>query len=231
MALKSRNTFPPIQNGFQFFQPETGWSSTAHIGFDPTVTEIINHRLANPRFSLPTDRATVEIELENYVSAKLLAIPGGDAYLIGPATTAPPPQVPRRNRAVAAGVEKAQNLVAGIGLWAEFFGDSPVAQPLAERRASICAGCPENTAPETLFAHFTENAAKEIAAIFGALKQRSLHTNFDDKLGYCKACDCPNKSNIFVPLELKLKKIKPEAKAKLHPGCWLLAEEKENRTG
>lgn len=227
MALKSRNVFPPISGGFQWFEPTTGWSSTPHIGFDPTVTEIINHRVANSRFNLPTDRATVEVELENYICAKLATIPGGDAYMIGPAGAAPPPTLLRRSRLAAAGVSDwARNTVAGIGLWAEFFGDSPVSAPLAERRAATCAGCPENTAPETVFQHFSESAAKEISAIFGALKQRSLHTTYDDRLGYCKACDCPNKSNVFVPLALKLKKLRPEAKVRLHPNCWVLFEER-----
>lgn len=220
VPLKSRNIFPP--GGFSFYQPETGWSSTPHIGFDPTVTEIINHRKANPRFNLPTDKETVEIELENYTMARLAAMPGGEAYIIGAPGAPPPPRLPPRHRpaSVAGAAEWVKNTVAGIGLWAEWFGDSPVSTPLAQRRASICVSCPKH-GTQNVFQHFNEAAAKEISAIFGALKQRSLHTTYDDRLQVCTACDCPMRAKVWVPRDLILKHIRPEAQEKLWENCWI----------
>jgi hypothetical protein len=229
MALKSRLSFPPIHGGFQFYEPSTGWSSTPHIGFDPTVDEIIAHRKANPRFGLPTDKPTVEAELENHVEAKLRTIPGGEKFLIQSAGPPPPPMLPLRKRtvagAVAAGANLVKNTVAGIALWQEFFGAGPVEPVLAERRAAVCAGCPENQSGN-IFERFNELAAKEITAIFGALKQKNLQTTRDGSLGICHVCSCPNRSNVWTPLDLKLKHLRPETKAALPDYCWVITEEK-----
>jgi hypothetical protein len=229
MALKSRHTFPPIHGGFQFREAATGWASTPHIGFNPTVDEIILHRKANPRFGLPTDRATVEVELERYVETRLRSIPNGEQFLIGPPGSAPPPTLPLRKRtvaaSVAAGAKLVRNTVAGIALWQDFFGAGPVDAKLAEVRAATCAGCPKNQ-QANIFERFNELAAREITAIFGALKQKNLQTSRDEQLGICQVCSCPNKSNVWTPLDLKLKHLRPETKSALPAHCWVVTEEK-----
>jgi hypothetical protein len=218
-----------VNGGFQFFEAATGWSSTPHIGFDPTVAEIIEHRKANPRLGLSTDPNTVATELEKYVEGRLRSVRGGEKFLIEgtspPSFTLPLP-VRRLPTFVAEGAKIIKNTVAGIGLWQEFFGAGPVNKELAEKRAAVCVACPKNQ-PGNIFTRFSQVAAREITAIFEALHQKQLNTTHDAALGVCAACSCPNRSNVWTPINIKLKHLRAETKAELPAHCWVITEEKQ----
>jgi hypothetical protein len=221
--LKSRSNFPP--GGFEFYQPETGWSPTKYLGFDATVDEIIKHRAANPRFNLPTDRRTVEQQLDDFTTLRLQRMPDGWSYLIPDASQPPPESFPRhlshRPAAGAVGVgDYAKDITAGIGLWVEWFGDKPVEKKVAEERASICRQCPLNVTGNWM-QRMSEVAAKEITAIMGSLKKQKMKTHHDDALGVCDACNCPLKAKVWAPAELIQKHMRPEAEAKLWEKCWM----------
>jgi hypothetical protein len=234
MAFLNTNNLPPL--GYSVFVAETGFQTTKYTGLEATVKELQAHRKANPRFGWATDGASVQAWVLAYTEARLRQTPGGEAYLVGP-TESPPANFsfPRRlphqrpgvlNVAGGSVVEKIKNTVAGIGLWFDFFGDGPVKPELAAARAATCVRCPLNNREGNFLQRFNEASAKEITAIFGSLKHLNLSTPHDDMLGVCDACDCPNKSNVFTPLEIKLKHLRPEARAKLDPGCWVLSEER-----
>ena len=55
-----------------------------------------------------------------------------------------------------------------------------------------------------------------------------LTTPHDSKLGVCKACDCPMRLKVFVPLDKIVGHMLPEAKAALDPTCWILDEERSH---
>lgn len=69
--------------GWQFVQPQTGWSAPTPIAstFDQTVVLIIKHRLANPviaaRHNLPTTKEGVGAELIAFTRARLGMTPVG----------------------------------------------------------------------------------------------------------------------------------------------------------
>jgi hypothetical protein len=233
MPFINTNNLPPY--GYQVYVAETNWKSTAYTGLEATVTEVQRHRQANSRFGWPTDKASIEQWVLQFTEARLRSMPGSEAWLsAGPSESPPssfPPRRSPRQRSpasnVVGAVEQVKNTIAGIGLWLEFFGsDGPVKQEQANHRASICARCVKNNREGNPLQRFNEASAKEITAIFGSLKQLKLHTPHDDILGVCDACNCPNKSNVWVPLAIKQKHLREEARAQLDPSCWVLEEEK-----
>ncbi len=95
----------------------------------------------------------------------------------------------------------------------------------AEARAAVCAGCPKND-PGDWLAYFTVPAARAIRGALNAFREQQLVTALDDRLHLCSACDCPLRLKVWARLSHILAHIPPESKAALHPGCWILAEEK-----
>ena len=231
MALKSRNTFPI--GGWRFHQPQTGWNSNQHQGFNAVVAEIIAHRRANPRFGLSTDQTTVENELEAYTEARMRSIPGGEAYLI---EGAPPshgsfPTPPRQRRIVGevAGhvVGEAKKVVAGVGLISSWLGSglTPVAQDVANKRASICAGCQFNQEPNAL--QKLEGAAGQaLHLILQAKNDMKLTTPDDGKINTCTICNCALRAKVWTPIEHVWSNLKPEVAASLDPACWQIQEKR-----
>lgn len=224
--LKSRTSFPP--GSFQFYQAETGWTSTPHIGFGPTVDEIIKHRQANPRFKLPTDRATVEIELDNYTSARLQSQYGDGAseWLTGGA----PPAVftrpsPRSRAVVGEAVAARSKAVAGVGLLVDWLGSGmvPVEQGLANARAEVCISCQFNQKPDALQAVYGV-VANGLHLLMEAREQMKLSTPFDERLFTCGLCSCDLKLKSWAPIK-HIKSNTPESVFNSLPDwCWIKKE-------
>lgn len=224
MAVRLKNHWQSPIDGFQFTQPETG-ASFKDWGFNILVATIIAHRKQNPRFNLSTDPAQVGAEVDLQNAMRMLSIPGGENYIIndgggGGVVNFP---VPRPSRLLSvAGLSK---LGSGIGAWSEMFmGGQPVESALSAKRASVCAGCPQNQKGD-LTSWFTVPAANHIKGWYEALQGHKLTTPDDDKLNVCVACLCPIKAVVHFPLEIKLKHLTADARAKLDPGCWITQEE------
>lgn len=229
--IKSRQVFPI--GGWAFYQPQTGFNANPHNGFNDTVSQIIAHRRANPRFNLPTDIATVERELEAYTEARLLKIPGGDAFLIPnsspPQGSFPFPPLPRRVAgepdAVGVGKGEGAKVKAGVSVIAEWLGKGlkPASVELATKRASVCALCPKNV-PASGFQHLTDAAAKTIGVLMQAKSDLKLKTPYDDKLQICDACGCTNVVKIWSPIDIIWKHTTPEVFEALDAACWIRSE-------
>lgn len=224
--LKNKNNFVPIRS--LFYQAELSWHAPSDVGFDATVDAIIAVRKANPRFNLATDRETVEIELENSMTAQLQGIPGGDAYLINNAPIPPPGSflpAPRRARSLGAVVVgSAHKVKAGVGLLMDFLGPSLKAVPheLAEKRAGVCVACPNNKAGRVLTDAFGEG----LRLLLEARSDMQLSTSFDPHLKTCSACECKLHLKPHVELKYILEKLTPEQREKLWGECWIAKEEK-----
>ncbi len=228
MPLRNRNNFPP--GGFPFYQPETGWSASQHIGFDAVVSEIIAHRRANPRFNLSTDKSAVEAELERYTDARLQSIPGGEQYLIAgapmapPGSFTPPPYRPRNAGGVVPSGSLKDQIKTGIGTLIGWLGDGlkPVSQELATKRAETCLGCPKNQPSNKL--SLSPAIGDAVKLMMQAKAEMKLSTPHDEKLMTCAACLCSLPTKVFVPLEHVWRNMKPEVVKDLDAGCWILSE-------
>lgn len=222
--LISRRTFPP--GGYQYFQPQTGWSARPGATFDEVVRELIHHRMANPRFNLSTDFDTVANELDEFTCIRLAFNPNYCTHGNAPPFLSVPPPQPQsaghQSENAAAGVKKyARNTAAGIGLYLEWFGTGkPVNKEEAEKRAALCVQCPKHV-KGNFMQRFNQLAATEIMTVFGILNDLELHTSKDSQLALCDPCDCPVKAKVWSPLDIILKHLRPEAKAGLWEKCWM----------
>lgn len=216
----SRSQFPP--NGWQFYQPSTGWSAPTPKAstFDQTVQLIIKHRLANPaqtaRNNLAIDPVSVGNELENFTRARLGMPPMG-VNAVDPKALAPRP-LPQ---GVAAAVAAAGKMADGVALLLDWLPDGVAVQKsLSERRGGVCATCPQNS-DKAFGSWFTEPVSARLKKMVEARIDLDLTTPYDDKLGVCGVCLCPMKLKVHVPLDFILAHTKPATMAEFPEHCWI----------
>lgn len=225
MTQLNRHEFP--NGGWFFRQPQTNWVNPMKlVGFDASVKAIINHRKANKaiaiKHSLSTDYDDVASELETY-TRKRLGIPDPN-----------PPSFfwrvrnnPSLKDAVAAAKDKLvgsfRKSATGIATLADWLGEKPVSQELAENRASICIGCPQNRSGD-LLSFFTKPASDLIRKQLQERMKLNLSTSKDADLGICYACGCPLKLKIHVPIDYIRAHIKKPEFDALDQRCWMRHE-------
>ena len=208
--------------GWQFRQPQTGWSAPSPVGstHDQTVTQIIQHRSKNPairlKHNLSLDREVVSEELMNFNRLRL-GIPK-------PKAKAPTFFAQSRNLAgdVAGKIRRAAQ---GSAVWIEWLrqGGVPEPQPLAEARALTCVNCPKNVEGEWFVnapAQLLKGVIEDWKAATG--KDFTFETAQGDRLKSCGVCLCLSKIKVFVPLKIILEKTKPEILAEFpKENCWI----------
>lgn len=214
----NRQVFPP--GGWQFYQPQTGWSAPTPISstFDQTVVLIIKHRQKNPQLGLAVDPFLVATELEFYNRSRLGL----------PASNAPPKTQPRGEKrkplaAVAVEVRLVAQGAKGPLEWLAS-GRAPVPPAQAAVRASKCLGCKKNDTEGGLTKWFTVPAAEKIRQALERRHDLKLETPYDEALGICMACYCPLKCKVHEPLDLVLKNTSQEVRDRLWEECWILNE-------
>jgi len=223
-----------IPGGFVFWQPETKWAPTPFSSLDSIAQQLIAHRSGRPdliaKHNWPMDLATVRQEVEQFNIAKCVQM-GWTDYLLGGSEGASffPTTIPLPHP-----LQRARNVVAGRATLVEWKseGAPTVAQELADRRARACCSigpegkkCPFN-GEGGWESYFTVPASNAIRHELEKKKGMKLETPDDANLGTCTACTCPLPLKVWLPLENILKKMLPEAKAALHPACWIREEEK-----
>lgn len=227
MRLKDRARFPP--GGFRFYVAETKWSISPWISFDAAVAQIIQHRMGNPYLTQKngwsTDAFVVAEELDQFNAAVCQQMKWMDYITEGGAQATPSPKAMNQLSPFS---QSARNVAAGVNTIAdwELAGGNVVSRDVANVRAKTCSTCPQNQRGD-LLQWFTQQAAKLIQLQLETRNNMKLHTDFDPLLGVCESCGCVNKLSVWCPLDIKLKHMKPEVKASLHPLCWVLNEEKK----
>lgn len=236
LHLKNRNQ--GIPGGVQFVQPEANWDSTQIPGlngasFNTVKNALIGLRRGNPwlqkKHNWAIDDESVGNELEHYNALRMQANPKWHHFVgadDGGASFGVPFQFP--SGSVRASVAAVKKTVAGVGVLLRWLGSSgrSAPKPLAEDRASTCTVCPKNQQGDWK-TWFTEEASREVLAVFGIMQDLKLSTSKDDQLGVCSACLCPLKSKVWAELRHIVAELSPEVKAQLNqenPKCWILSE-------
>lgn len=213
------NTHQIPSGGWQFRQPQTGWTAPTPIAstFDQTVTQIVQHRVKNPaivlKHNLSTDPNAVGEELMNFNRLRL-GIPkptGPPPSFFVPSRALPAPVV-----AAAANIRRAAQGAAVVVDWLQS-GGAPVAKELANRRAEVCVNCPKNVAGSW----YTTAPAEIIKAALEARKDLTLSTPFDGQLKSCDVCKCLMPLKVWTPLHHILERTRPEIMAEFPPNCWI----------
>lgn len=213
IRLKNRHQCPP--GGFQFTQRETGWNRQAW-DFRSLCVELQKHRIANPKFHLPTDLGEIMDEVDDANAQRVLAIRGADIYVVSTEGSPPKLSAPRP-RAVGGG---ANSLLSGIELLKDMLEDDPVAPAVSNTRAAVCVACPQNGRGDWK-RYFTVPAAQKIASMLEARTGMKLATPLDDKLGICEACSCPLKLKVHFSDEVVAKNTSREVLDKTPDFCWM----------
>lgn len=224
-----------------FYVPQTGWNSSPGFGFWQTVDEIVKHRQKNPRFASQwsTDRNDVANELDFFTCLRInfdknYCTPETGAVAPGGVKKKTPVPVRQWNfpsllaSAGAAGIraeERVQNAAAGVGVVLDWLGDSlsPVEMELAEKRAQVCAVCPQNGRPD--FIQKLESwAASGVRELLKLKTDLELKTSVDDKLHHCQACDCVISLKCLCKMEHIKAHTSQRVKDALDRSCWMLKE-------
>jgi hypothetical protein len=237
MPLKLRKGFPP--GGWQFFQPETGWSAPFPLadGFDKTVSRIINHRLANPRFPFATDYNTVADQLDKFTCHRLKFDPHYCDGVEADKKKDVPRRIPQNRPLISASLQTLQRKfveavtnvkrsAVGARILNDWIGHGshPVAQPIAERRGATCAACPLNSKEADWMFGIPKAVAVAIHEHRRVKSQLALKVSMEDQLGTCTACGCQNALAVWVPIQ-HIRKLTPkDIAAKLDKNCWKLNE-------
>lgn len=109
----------------------------------------------------------------------------------------------------------------GVAIIREWLGEGGIAVPrdVAEDRAAICVGCPENVQPR-----WWEGAKTTLAEVMlkhlEEKNKASLNVLVESKLGICRVCGCCNPLAVWVPPEHLKKHTSPETVAKFPDFCW-----------
>jgi Mb-OB3b family methanobactin precursor len=205
MPLKNLHVTPP--GGFQFRQPQTGWTAPTPLGstFDQTVELIIRHRLNNPRFNLSTDWEEVSQELETFTCARL----GNDPHWcmgssIAQKKTLPVPVRAGARSGVGAVLADARKLSVAPAVIHDWLGEGgkPVSQEVSQERANICLQCPKNTLGNFVVSKITKAVSDTIKKQLEAKHKMNLTVKGEEDLHVCSACLCQLSLKVHTPLKI-----------------------------
>jgi hypothetical protein len=222
------NTSQTPPGGWVWYEPSTGWWAPHPIGhtYDQQIQNIIKHRRANPavvaKHNLSLDPQVVGQQLIQYQQKRGAIAPDPIPKLTPPLQTA---QMSGGVRAAVAAVKKMASGAALLFEWQEA-GMPHVERDTADRRAAVCVKCPKNERGKSLTDIFTAPVAAQLKKKMEKLAEINLFTSVDSELAVCSACACPLKTKVWVPLDLILKRLKPEVKQDLHESCWITHESK-----
>ncbi len=123
------------------------------------------------------------------------------------------PQKPRRGRLTLATVLRGTKVLLAF----KMAGSPYVDHAEAERRASICAACPQNIEYAKPCGGNCGGLKEVVTAIVGGHK-----TSFDSKLKACGICQCINSAHIWMPLEILSKGITDGQRVQFSAvqNCW-----------
>lgn len=206
----------PTNGGWQFRQPQTGWSNPmAMVGKEASIDAIRKHRLANPAIAakhrLATDPVAIERELIQFQQARGALPPTQPTFFQQSSS-----RLPSRVVAAAADIKRAAQGTAVVLDWLTS-GGAPVAQELANKRGAICAACPKNVEGSW----FTVAPAELIKSTLEARKDLKLETPSDARLKSCDVCKCLNRLKVWCPMHHILAKTKPEIMEEFPSNCWI----------
>lgn len=211
-------------------QPEISPDELQDWDFNTLVRRVIDLRSRNPRFNLATDGVTVANEVDEYNARRMQRLKGGENYIQDGGTitdTGPKWVAPRKGLlGVVGGVKQ---VAAGVATLLDWLGSGaePVLNEIAEQRAGVCAGCPQNQDGD-FFAIFTQPVAEKITTQLQIRKSMNLTTTHDAALKVCQACMCPLKLKVHVPMQHITDHLHQRVMDKLDPRCWILLEMKTN---
>jgi len=228
--LKDRNR--QIPNGLVYYDPLSKWKSPEWATFDQIVQGLMAYRAAHKetyeRAGYPFDYDGCADQVDEY-NASLCSRMGWTDFITpgGPSPNSPAPQSATALQKLVVAAGRVNQLVKGYKALKEWkqSEDPPVPAEMSETRASVCVQCPMNQAG-SFTDFFTIPLAESIRKDIEEAHQRGLKTTHDENLHVCKACLCPLRLKVHVPIQYIAGTMSEDIKAKLREGknCWVLDE-------
>jgi hypothetical protein len=190
------NTTDVPSGGWTYTDPDTGVRLN-HININEVFKQATQLRVAN-RLGIP--------RMWPMVFQSLIC----EQNNLGEAFCKPFQSPKEKGKTRSLTVGDVRNFLAVLKEWMTTRADF-VSQEEAERRASICAGCPQNV-PASGCAGCT-SIISLIASIVGRRK-----TSKDDGLLNCGICGCANQAQVHVPLDVLAKGITSDMA--FPDNCW-----------
>lgn len=176
--------------GWRYTHPVTGMKFGS-IVYGVLLTLVQKHCKAN---NLPFDLATFEDELCKQAHNGGNCAEGTKEYPVQPKRTT---------------IDDAASFISVAKEWMKDRDFVP--QEEAERRAEICAACPENQ--QIAGCSACRNLVGRLTQLLGQRR-----TKQDSKLQGCRVCGCSNVAQVHVPLDALAKGINPDMVFPDH--CW-----------
>lgn len=127
--------------------------------------------------------------------------------------------------AQAAEVPVSDKISDGAKIIIEWLGDGgePVPIAIAQRRADICLGCPEN-AKKTMWSWLSAPVARTVLTWIARKNEWKLTVEGEEDLGTCKICLCHMPTKVWTPI-MHIKNHTDERMLnKLPDHCWVKNE-------
>jgi hypothetical protein len=235
--FKKLNLHPP--GGWQYYEQKTRWTAPKGLTFETLVRKVMEHRIANPQYQLPTDYQSVSDEVQIQNGRRINFLPQfweGEApkkkEVTSLSASLPQKRQLSANRtesrpksAIAHFVTKIRSSAAGAATLADWVGDKgiPVPEPLANARAKICAQCPKNQKGDWMD-KVTAKVAEAIKTGLEIKNGMSLKVQNESELGTCEACGCHLPLKVWAPLSHIKDSMTEEVAGQLAEDCWVRKE-------
>ncbi len=205
LILKILTTIPP--GGWTYIEPKSGLLLRG--GDYYKLREAVRQHRDNNRFE---NGPQLDHEIQTQICERITAAGGQRAkWCIDPATI-PIPGPSNKGRSIH--IDDVRSFLRLLGTWMKS-GFKFIEQPEANRRAGICASCPQNV----------DIQGCSTCAHIGPLLTQTIGrrtTTYDSGLKGCEVCGCSNKAQIWVPLKI-LKENMKSPQLDLYPNhCWKL---------
>ena len=205
--------------------PEAGQTKPWAGSLQEIVLKELDYRRKNLALARKKGWSLEISDIEDYVdewnAQRMIA--GGWLHLVDVDAVAekktPSGLIRRLSRNVANAAAKVKT---ALEIYREMFGTEGKTVPKeeAERRAGICAVCPQNDKSSGLKNYFLKEGFGEITSLIGMLKDMDVRTSLDAELGVCRVCSCPMVVKVHAPGSA-LKKMPASEVAALHESCWI----------
>jgi hypothetical protein len=177
------------------------------------ATQVADFRAGN---GLP--RATPKEALADIEEATCLRLHDDPAHCVKKKGNAVRAAIDRLSRSVAHAADGGRILVEWLGE-----GAVPVNIALAQARANVCLGCPENRAGHR-WLKLSADAVRAIAEQMQAKDAMKLRVIDEEKLHACAVCACPLPLKVHVPLSTILAHTDAATLNAFPAYCWLATE-------
>ena len=196
--LKLKNKNIGLAGGFKYTQKESGITFNCS-SWDQLIVKLKQHRVANG-YDIPLNW---EDEVQDHLCRNC---PDQDQWCVEDNN----PQPTHRNLGLGDVVMFTRVLVDKF-----VRGGKNVDAEEANKRASICASCPDNVSVGSCRGCNSGKIEEAVRRVTD-----SGATKYDEKLETCRWCGCFNKAQIWFPIEVLKNNMSDEIKESLPSHCW-----------